>query len=398
MTTEQNVGELKRLKLTENVYFIAIICFLLIVFSAYFDQKMYFIQALGSLFIATICYTIVKKTKNYKLAVFTNIGYAVIIHIIGFISGTYIGNHGGMFWIINITLFAFYTVGKRGALFYLVFNIMSLISLKILITLQIAPPMNDLFLSPDFPAVKYVLNLLACTIIFIFMINKILKDFEQSQNALIQSNNSLKINTLEKTTMIKEIHHRVKNNLQVIISLLRLQLYKIDKEDALTAPFKDSIYRISTMALIHEELYRGDKVNDLDLQFYLENLCADLISSYATNCAVSTQIQTEINRLHMDDMVPLSLIMNELITNSIKHGFIHKKEGSITIQILKQENGITFKYQDTGTWIPPSKPNSFGIELIETLIEHFDGSYEIDTAHGTTFTFKLKLNHLYNNQ
>ena len=391
MIINQNEQDLKKLKITSSVYLIAIICFLFIVVSAYFDQTKYFIQALAALFITTTCYVIVKKTNDFKLVIYINIGFSVLINIIGFITGSYIGNHGSIFWVINFTLFAFYTVGKKGALFYMIFNVSCMIIVKSITSNHLPLIIDDPFLNSSYPELKYIINMLACTIIFVFLIDRILKDFESSQLSLQESNNALKLNTQEKTTMIREIHHRVKNNLQVIISLLRLQLYKIDKDDAITDPFKDSIHRISTMALIHEELYRGDKVNDLDLQFYLKNLCEDLIKSYATTCMVKTSIQTDVHRMHMDDMVPLSLIMNELITNSIKHGFKNKKDGVISIQIKKQEDGINLQYHDTGEWIPPSEPNSFGIELIETLIEHFDGSYGINTAQGTEFNFKLKL-------
>ncbi|MDX1351072.1 MAG: sensor histidine kinase, partial [Putridiphycobacter sp.] len=190
----------------------------------------------------------------------------------------------------------------------------------------------------------------------------------------------------------KEIHHRVKNNLQVIISLLRLQLFQLDQADSISGPFQDSINRITTMALIHEKMYKGDKINNLIVEEYVSDLASDLVRTYATETKVQVQVYSDIEHLKMDDLVPFSLILNELITNSIKHGFKGVPTGKITIDIKQTPIGFDLRYFDSGTWVQQTNEQSFGMELIDTLNGHFDGIYQQQLSDkGTEFIFNFKI-------
>src|SRR5690606_11192514 len=134
---------------------------------------------------------------------------------------------------------------------------------------------------------------------------------------------------------IKEIHHRIKNNLQVICSLLSLESEKFNDEKILEA-FRESQNRVASMALIHEELYRGDKNDSLDFAAYIHNLTADLFSTYIVgNDNVSLKMDIEQVHPDMDTAIPLGIIVNELVSTSFKHAVPPEREGEIRIILCK---------------------------------------------------------------
>ena len=383
--------EHKKHEVTKGMYTIATISFVLLIITNYFDNTIYFIQAISSFFVGGFCLTYLHFSKNYKLPIYVTIILSFFIHFIGFMTDSFVGNQADLLWIMNISILAFYTVGKTWALFYLIVNSTVLMLIKILSSNGIIAPIIE-----DAPAnaasiIAYVVNIVSCMVLFLYMIYKIFKGYEIIQQTVENTNNELKVQHAEKSTMLREIHHRVKNNLQVITSLLRLQIYKIDDEK-IKGPFQESINRVSTMALIHAKMYQGDSVNRLDLKSYLEDLSNDLVHIYPTENRVRTEIFSEVKTLDLNDLVPFSLIINELITNSIKHGFKSTEHGVIKIDIRLKDRVIYLTYKDNGVWKAPKNDNSFGLELIETLTEHFEGSFQLNKDNGTEFYFELNLN------
>jgi two-component sensor histidine kinase len=173
---------------------------------------------------------------------------------------------------------------------------------------------------------------------------------------------------------------------------LRLQLFQLEYDSKVSGPFQDSINRISTMALIHEKMYKGDKINNLSVKDYVTDLASDLVRTYATSTKVAVSVESDIEQLKMDDLVPFSLILNELITNSIKHGFRDNKTGQISINLKSTTIGFDLTYNDSGVWKENAIKTSFGLELIETLNGHFDGIYNRKLSDsGTEYLFNLKL-------
>ncbi len=379
-------------RVSKNMYIISIICFSFISVATYFDNIIYFTQALTALSLSIFSLILLTTTKNYKLPVYITISLSVFVHSYGFMTSSFVNNQADTFWIIVIALFSFYIVGRIGAIIYLVVNLSSMLAIKLLtINNFIELPFKSV--EPHLASeINYVINLAACSVLFIYLVNQILKEFYLTQKTLITANLDLNIKDSERSAMLKEIHHRVKNNLQVIISLLRLQLFQLDHDHEASGPFQDSINRISTMALIHEKMYKGGKINDLNVKEYVSDLATDLVGTYATETKVKIGIESNIQQLKMNDLVPLSLILNELITNSIKHGFKNSKTGQIRILLKTTEVGFDLKYTDSGTWVENESDQNFGLELIDTLTGHFDGHYEISkSANGTEFIFNLKL-------
>lgn len=177
----------------------------------------------------------------------------------------------------------------------------------------------------------------------------------------------------EKETLLKEIHHRVKNNLQIVASLLRLQSgYVKDLESK--KYFMDSQNRIRSMAIIHEKLYRSSSLADINLKLYLEQLVDNLV--YSLDIDISKiKIITDIAplRIDLDHAIPVGLIINEILTNSLKYAFPGGKSGEIQIKAHEEDGDIVFSLCDNGIGLPAGKNigdyDSLGLQLVQTLTE-----------------------------
>ena len=208
---------------------------------------------------------------------------------------------------------------------------------------------------------------------------------------------------------IKEIHHRIKNNLQVISSLLSLEAEKFDDERTLEA-FKESQNRVASMALIHEELYEGKGMDTIDFAVYLRKLTLDLFGSYTIETEkISLDLDLEQVHLGMDTAIPLGIIVNELVSNSLRHAFPSCRGGEIRIYLHRSESYASntgsssktcicqdkkeFHYvltvSDNGAGLPESvdfqNPESLGLQLVSILIEQIDGCVELIVDNGTEF-------------
>lgn len=205
-----------------------------------------------------------------------------------------------------------------------------------------------------------------------------------------QAEGQLKTSLKEKEVLLKEIHHRVKNNLQVVSSLLKLQSGYIKDEDAL-ARFTDSYNRIRTMGLIHEKLYRSRELARIDGAEYICDLTRNLFHSYGSFSAhikLKTEIADDIS-WDIDTAIPCGLIINELITNSFKYAFQGRQKGEVSIKIFwSKEKEITLLVSDDGVGLPPEfeieEAESLGLQLVYNLTEQLGGNIEIDCSRGTS--------------
>lgn len=253
--------------------------------------------------------------------------------------------------------------------------------------------------APDFSTrLSIVLVMLVALSLFGFLIIEFLQLRKATESKFVEINRDLtEVNHLvntqsqEKTVMLKEIHHRVKNNLQVISSLLRLQSYEIEEETS-RMHFQDAINRVSAMALIHEKMYQNENLSRIDLKNYIESLAQDLVQTHARDVRIDLNVNSDLKELANDSLVPVALILNELITNSLKHAFVGREEGWIEMSIAKSERPdyFIFNYKDGGEWRTSPKGNSFGLELIATLTEQLDGDVNRTYDGGTKYEFNLK--------
>jgi len=202
----------------------------------------------------------------------------------------------------------------------------------------------------------------------------------------------------ERDTLIKEIHHRVKNNLQVVASLLSLQSSFITDEN-IKMLFRYSQYRINSMGMVHEMLYKSGDLSKIDYEAYIKELVTALIQSMKGSGS-DIKLVTEINNVHLnlDTSIPLGLIINEIITNSLKYGFKGQEKGTIFIK-LEKLNSSNYNYQlivsDDGIGFPDKinfrNTKSLGLKLIHKLVLQLRGNIEKDnTKKGTYYIISFK--------
>jgi PAS domain S-box-containing protein len=201
----------------------------------------------------------------------------------------------------------------------------------------------------------------------------------------------LKASLQQKEMLLREIHHRVKNNLQIISSLLGLQSDYISDPQVL-ALFRDSQDRIRSMALIHEKLYRSGNLARIDFTSYIGDLAAELLRSYGVDAnRVSLQIVGEKVWLNVDTAVPCGLILQELVSNCLKHAFPEGRSGEITITLRDETEGkYALTVRDTGIGFPEGldfcHTESLGLQLVIILTEQLSGTIVRQPGEGTCFT------------
>jgi PAS domain S-box-containing protein len=194
-----------------------------------------------------------------------------------------------------------------------------------------------------------------------------------------RAEDGVKASLAEKEVLLREIHHRVKNNLQVVSSLLNLQSRAIKDETALAA-FSDSRARVRAMALVHETLYRSQDLGSLNMRDY----AGKLLEALKDSCKAGEQVRFTIDicdcRLNVDTAVSLGLILSELVSNSFKHAFPGGRRGSVAVAITREAGGYCLSVQDDGPGLPPDydlrAAKSLGMQLVGTLARQISGTVE----------------------
>jgi PAS domain S-box-containing protein len=216
---------------------------------------------------------------------------------------------------------------------------------------------------------------------------------KQVERALQQALEQIKSSLHEKEILLKEIHHRVKNNMQVITSLLSLQSKRIKDQQAFSV-FQDSQNRVKSMALIHETLYQSEDLSRINFAEYLQKLIAHVSRSYRLNPeAVRIKIKVEDISLPIDLAVPCGLIINELASNSLKYAFPADKRGEVNIVFERADALYVLRVSDTGVGLPadfdPETSKSLGMKLVRMLTDQLSGELQCRNGVGTIFEIKF---------
>jgi len=205
-----------------------------------------------------------------------------------------------------------------------------------------------------------------------------------------QVEKQIKASLIEKEVLLREIHHRVKNNMQIVSSLIRLQSRSI-KDKNLSDMFNISQSRIKSMALIHESLYKSRDLASIDFSDYVERLTTHLFSMYRIR-PDSIQFNMEIKDVYLDinRAIPCGLIINELVSNSLKHAFPDERNGEITLKMYEdRRNKHTLIVKDNGIGFPEGldfrKTETLGMQLVGDLVKQLKGKIELKTEEGTEF-------------
>jgi two-component sensor histidine kinase/HAMP domain-containing protein len=224
---------------------------------------------------------------------------------------------------------------------------------------------------------------------------------EQLQQEITErkkAENQIKASLKEKEILLQEVHHRVKNNMQIISSLFSLQSGHIKDKQALEI-FKSSQNRVRSMALIHERLYQSKDLTRVDFAEYSQSLATHLFSSYGINTnVIKFYINIKDVFLDINTAIPCSLIINELVSNSLKHAFPGNKKGEIKIAANPlNENEVELMVSDNGVGLPKKvdfrKTDSLGLHLVNLLAEdQLHGDIKLDRKRGTSFSIRFKVN------
>jgi len=224
------------------------------------------------------------------------------------------------------------------------------------------------------------------------------KRVDERTRDLLEANQQITNSLREKEVLLKEIHHRVKNNLQIVSSLLYLQSRRIADVDTVSL-FEDSKQRIFAMALVHETLYSSNDLSKIDFFGYVKMLVSELEEVYrhidpSINCLVEIE---KVITLDIDCAIPCGLIVNELVSNAFKHAFRKSHGGTIVVRMTKDDQGkITLAIIDDGIGLPidfdVSDSSNMGLEIVSLLVSQLDGEIDFVSDHGTRIEIEFEEN------
>jgi len=199
----------------------------------------------------------------------------------------------------------------------------------------------------------------------------------------------------EKELLLREIHHRVKNNLQIISSLLNLQIPYIKDKESIEF-FKESQNRVKSISMVHEKLYQSKNIDKIDFGDYISNIVTNLFQTYDVDQDIIEYNSSLDNiKLNIETSIPCGLIITELITNSIKHAFSNtEKKGKIWVKLNSDHGKFTLIIKDNGTGFPEDMDfknmESLGLQLVDLLVDQVNGSIELNRKNGTEFKIEFE--------
>jgi two-component sensor histidine kinase len=358
----------------------------------FFNQKTISLQYFAGCCISLTGIIYLVVTKRYIVVSYFMLAFSLVLQAVSFFLVKNVPHIIEPLWLIIITIFAYFNLGRKTG------NITSVISILIIsIYYLFFLDVNAIILDNPaiFNKVGTILEFSLCMFIIGYIISQFIKTTKNAEHRSRIANEELseqyqliQLQNEEKTVLIKEIHHRVKNNLQVIISLLRLQSSEIESEDT-KIQFSDAINRIMAMSLIHQKVYQEKFLSQIETSDYFKTLINDLYQSLHLTKSVEIFVTSKLERVGLKTIVPLALLVSELVSNTLKHAF--QKEGEIHLSFSSANSGyFTLVYRDNGKWKNPSEVSSFGLQLIDMLIEQLEGTYtKISDETGTTYRISI---------
>ncbi len=227
------------------------------------------------------------------------------------------------------------------------------------------------------------------SIIIILIMRSIIRIELMSKRKLRLAYHEVQKKNKEKKLLLQEIHHRVKNNLQIVSSLLSIHSTKTEDENS-SKLFHELQQKISTMSLVHEKLYKSENIATLNLGNYIKELAESIISSNDVAEKIELKIDFEQINVGVKKSTPIGLMLSEILINAIKHAFTGLVKGKITIQLSSNENNIVLTIGDNGVGInKPPRNGSLGLELIDSFITQLNGAIEKLEGQGTTYQITL---------
>ncbi|MCB0707579.1 MAG: tetratricopeptide repeat protein [Saprospiraceae bacterium] len=264
---------------------------------------------------------------------------------------------------------------------------------KELASLTITNNMNELNLKKQRNQKFALLGFLGLLLVIVGLIYNQFRINKGNNRKLVEKNKIIQNALLEKEVLLKEIHHRVKNNLQFISSLLNLQSRHTQDPNALLV-LNESKDRINSMSIIHQKLYQEDNLIGVPMDQYIENLLDSLIHSYKVD-RKKVQVETNIQDLNLDvdTAIPIGLILNEIITNAFKYAFDEDASGTLFVELIEENDLLKLCIQDNGPGLPegfdPLESEQFGFELVRSLASKLKGKVVLSNEKGLRFTLDI---------
>lgn len=358
----------------------------------YFESMESFSMMAVATVISAICLVLMKaNSANYLLVfyIYSICGYIIVAFSLMFYHSRI--HLVDVLWLMTVVFLAFFTLGRRLG-YILLFLSVSVIGVFIFLHLdnqiQILKPLKI------YEKMALLIEMIAAFSLNFYLFYLFLEQNRFSQKKLLESYDQLKdqntrilLQNDEKTTLVREVHHRVKNNLQIVVSLLRMQSQEVDNLE-FRVLFQESINRIMAMSMIHQKLYQNDNLSQIKIGDYLDELIHEITNLSFKEESAQYEIKTEVGKIGLKTLIPVGLLVNELVSNSLKHAFDGTTDARIQIEIQKEEeNYLRLTYFDNGVWKQQSGNSTFGLVLIDTLIEQLEGTKEIRTGkNGTTYS------------
>jgi two-component sensor histidine kinase len=220
------------------------------------------------------------------------------------------------------------------------------------------------------------------------------KTKKKNNEALKEKNAIIQHSLDEKEVLLREIHHRVQNNLQFVSSMLNLQSRRVNDEYTLNV-LKDCKLRIQSMAMIHQKLYQEDSLKGINILNYTQNLIESLMHSYQIDSS-EVDVELDIEQLYLDinSPIPIGLILNELITNCFKYAFTEKIRARLVVTLKETEGGLHLTVEDNGPGLPSNfevdGSDSFGLKLVKSLAAKLKAEIQMKSEHGAEVSVLIK--------
>ena len=366
-----------RIEFAFVITFTFVIVFSILTVVYYFGSLQSFAAQACFLILCICCLLIIRSAKNHKLVF-------ILYSVMGTISPSIalVFFHDSihfveLLWMLASISMAYFFVGRILGTTLLAFSLIAIFtfifcSLDDYIVIIAQPSTYQKFML----AVEMVLGF-GLNIYLFYLYNKINKftalKLREANDQLISRNLKIRHQNTEKTILIKEVYHRVKNNLQIIISLLRIQSEKI-KTKEVKSYFQESINQIMAISLVHQKLYKSENLSQIKFSEYANELISTIISTDAQKRNIQYSVTSKIDKIGLESLVPIGLIINELTLNSLKHAFTDEnKKGEIELNVRGDVHNkwIYMMYTDNGHWGEhKTSETGFGQVLIEALAEH----------------------------
>jgi two-component sensor histidine kinase len=330
--------------------------------------------------------------------------FLTLLYSISFILIFYMGHHGaGLTYLFGVTIFSLLILPTYAGVLTIFINILVCLLQAYLIYIGMVDyPLRENYQVASWLSISANSILLSTVaVIFMPMLFRGLQETIESQYRLKQNlvthKGELENSLSEKETLLAEIHHRVKNNLAVVSGMLQIQSFK-ESDEEFQKKLMDSTMRIKSMANIHEQLYQSQSFSNMDFDLGLKNLVQTIIDTMSDGKSVQTSFDLQPVKLNINQAVPCSLIVNEVVTNSLKHAFHGRKDGLISVFLDKNESTLQMKITDNGSGfkdnIDSMESNSLGLELIRTLARQLDAEYQyrtLENGSGAYFDIEFRV-------